>query len=310
MNKIPVIMDCDTGVDDAVAILALLKIPAFDVLGFTCVNGNTCLKNVLRNTAHVLEVAEKDLPIYEGASKPMFCEDIGGADYVHGANGLGGLEFEEPARKPESMKAWDYIYEEAKRQGGALEIIATGPLTNLGMAFMKYKELPSLIKRIVIMGGAASFGNVTPAAEFNIYVDPEAADMVFTSGVPVHMCGLDVTMKAYMTEEEISRFAQKGSAAGNFVKDVTKNSLKWCLSLGLPGMPMHDPCAVVYAAYPELFKTDSVGVRVETKGQLTRGKTVTDLLSDKQFDFKNTEIVFDVDREAFRDKLVSLILDD
>lgn len=309
MNRTPVIFDCDTGVDDAIAIMALVHTPSFDVRGITTVRGNASLENTTANTLHVLEVAGKDIPVYPGAEKPLFGAAAPYAPYVHGENGLADIPFDTPKRAPETMKAWDFIYEEAKRQQGALEIIAVAPLTNLAMAFIKYKELPSLIRRIVIMGGAASFGNVTPAAEFNIYCDPEAADIVFMSGVKVHMCGLDVTMKSWMNAEEMSAWKKGNTPCGLLAYNVMQSALKWSLSLGLPGMCLHDPCAVVYAAYPELFKTDSVGVRVETKGRITRGKTVTDMLSDKQFDFKNTELVYDVDREAFKKKLTELLLE-
>lgn len=308
MSRIPVIFDCDTGVDDAIALLALLHEPSFDVRGITTVRGNASLERTTLNTLRVLEVAEANVPVYPGAEKPLFGEPLPGAPYVHGENGLADLCFDTPKQVPEKQKAWDFIYEEAKRQNGALELIAVAPLTNLAMAFIKYKELPSLLKRIVIMGGAASFGNVTPAAEFNIYCDPEAAEIVFSSGVKVHMCGLDVTMKAWMNGEEMQAWKEGNNPCGLLAYDVAQGALKWSQSIGLNGMCMHDPCAVIYAAYPELFKTDSVGVRVETKGRITRGKTVTDFLSDKQFDFKNTELVYDVDREAFKKKLKQLLL--
>ena len=307
MSRIPVIFDCDTGVDDAVALLALVHTPALELRGCTCVRGNAALEKTVMNTLHVLEVAGADVPVYPGADKPLFFDPIPGAVSVHGVNGLGDIPYDTPKRAPETKKAWDFIYEEAVRQQGRLQLIAVGPLTNLGRAFIKYKDLPGLIDRIVIMGGAASFGNVTAAAEFNVYADPEAADIVFMSGVKVHMCGLDVTMKCYMDGDEIEKWADGGTACGVFARDVVQGTLRWSYGMGLPGMSMHDPCAVLYAAYPELFRTDSVGVRVETKGRLTRGKTVTDFLSDKQFGFKNAEIVYDVDREAFRDKLTSLI---
>lgn len=307
MNRIPVVFDCDTGVDDAIAIITALRVPKLDIKGITCVAGNCRLERAVINTGHVLEVAGVDMPVYPGADRPLFSSELGvTAEHVHGANGLGNMEFDDPKRPPEKMKAWDFIHEEAVRQNGELELIAVGPLTNLAMAILKYSDLTKLIKRIVIMGGAASYGNVTPAAEFNIYVDPEAADIVFMSGIPVHMVSLDVTQKAYLSREETEHFAKLG-AQGAFCRDVSAGELAASLKAGLPGACMHDPSAVVYAAYPELFKTDSIGVRVETKGKYTRGKTVTDFLSDKQFDFKNAEIVYDVDREALRDKLYELI---
>lgn len=307
MNRRPVIIDCDTGVDDAIAILAAFRLPQLDIRAMTTVAGNVPLDKTTVNTCRLMDIVGADVPVYRGASKPVLAEPIESAVSIHGQNGLGDLDLPLPKHTVEDKPAWDAIYEEALRCNGELELIAVGPLTNLALAFLKYRELPKYIKRIVIMGGSATIGNSTPAAEFNIYADPEAADIVFTSGVTVHMCGLDMTMKAWLSREEIENFAALGNEQGKFARDVLQGVLEFSLMLGLPGVSMHDPAAVLYAADDSIFTAEEAGVRVETKGALTRGKTVTDIYSDKQFDLRNAYVVTDVDREALRDWLTSLI---
>ncbi len=236
----------------------------------------------------------------------MFREPVT-ASGVHGEDGFGGVEMEIPDDEIPAEKAWDAMYRIAKEQKGELTIVATGPMTNLGIALSKYKELPQLVKRIVIMGGAAIGGNVTPAAEFNIYVDPEAADMLFQSGIPVYMCGLDVTMKAYITPEELEKVGALGSPQAKLFHDVFQNLQKKALEeWEQPGVALHDPVAVMYAADDSIFETHHVGIRVETKGEITLGKTVTDLYSDKQMEH-NAYIVMDVDRDAFLKKVMDLM---
>lgn len=306
MNVRPVIIDCDTGVDDAIALFMAFKLPEFDVKAITSTAGNVEIEKTTLNALRIMEMANCSVPVYRGAAAPLFREQVT-AHYVHGKNGLNDMDLPLPKRHAEEKPACDAIYDIAKECGGALEIIAIGPLTNLGLAFIKYRELPKLMKRIVIMGGAASGGNVTPAAEFNIFADPEAADIVFRSGVPVHMCGLDVTMKAYLTPAEIDELGALGSKVSAFCRDVTQGVLRYSLNLNLPGMCMHDPATVLYAADDAIFTAEEAGVRVETKGKLTYGKTVTDVFSDKQFPEHNAFVVTNVDREAFKKKLFTLI---
>lgn len=298
MNKQPMLLDCDTGVDDAVAILLTKHLQTLELVAVTTVAGNVELEHTTENTLRVLEFAGMgQVPVYRGAEKPLFCE-LYTAHNVHGSNGLNNMELPPAKRQVEAMPAWDAIYEYAKRYAGELTIVAIGPLTNLALAIAKYKELPTLLKRIVLMGGAASGGNVTPAAEFNIYVDPEAADMVFTCGADVTMCGLDVTMASYLTEQELDELAALGSKQAVFARDVLQNMLKFYRRYGLDGVAFHDPATVLYADDPACFQSERVGIRVETKGKLTRGKTVTDLYSDKHMEH-NANIVVGVDRAAF-----------
>ena len=293
------LLDCDTGVDDAVAILLTKYLSSLELVAVTTVAGNVEIEHTTENTLRVLELAGMgNIPVYRGAEKPILCE-LYTAHHVHGQNGLNNMELPPAKRQAERMPAWDAIYEYAKRYAEELTIVAIGPLTNLALAIAKYKELPKLLKRIVLMGGAAVGGNVTPCAEFNSYVDPEAADMVFTSGAEVTMCGLDVTMASYFTEQELDDLAALGSKQAVFARDVLQHMLQFYRTYGLDGVAFHDPATVLYADDDACFQTQFAGIRVETKGKLTRGKTVTDLYSDKQMEH-NAKIVTAVDREAFK----------
>ena len=305
MNRIPIVLDCDPGVDDAIAILLACRMPEFDLRLVTSVAGNVEAEKTAINALRLLEIAGSSVPVVKGAETPLFRAPVVAA-HIHGKNGLGDLDVPMPAASVAPGNAWDAIYQEAVRQEGKLEIIAIGPLTNLALAFIKYRELPKLLRRIVIMGGAATMGNATPAAEFNIYADAEAADIVFTSGVPVYMCGLDVTMRAFLTPDEIEQMGALGSKQARFLRDLVQGVLRFSLDLGLPGMNMHDPAAVLYAADDSIFETHHAGIRVETKGKLTYGKTVTDLYSDHQMEH-NAYIVTDVDREKLKARMFDIL---
>ena len=307
MNRFPVIIDCDPGVDDTAALLLASRLDELDIRAITTVSGNVGVEKTTANAVNVRHAMGKDIPIYQGAEKPMFREAVT-AEAFHGKDGFGGVAYPVEVTNTviEKEKAWDAIYRIAKECNGELVIIAVGPMTNLGIALSKYNELHKLIKRIVIMGGAAIGGNVTPAAEFNIYVDPEAADILFCCGVPVYMCGLDVTLKAYMTAEEIEEIGALGSFQAKLFRDVMQGGLKKYTDWGFKGVALHDPAAVLYAVNDSIFETHHVGICVETKGQITLGKTVTDLYSDKQMEH-NAYIVTDVNREAFCEKVKQLM---
>lgn len=305
MNRFPVIIDCDPGVDDAAALLIAGQLSVLDIRAITTVAGNVGVEKTTANAIKIRHVMGRDIPIFKGADKPMFRDHVT-AEYYHGVDGLGGVALEAPPTRLSEEKAWDAIYRIAKACDGELVVIAVGPMTNLGIALAKYNDLSGLIKRIVIMGGAAVGGNITPCAEFNIYVDPEAADMLFTSGIPVYMCGLDVTLKAYLTGEELAEIGALGTLQAKLFQDVTQQGLARYLEMGRPGVAMHDPAAVLYAVDDSIFETHHVGIRVETKGEITLGKTVTDLYSDHQMEH-NAYIVTDVDRVAFVKKIKELM---
>lgn len=295
----PVWFDCDTGVDDAIALMALHALDEIDLIGISAVCGNALLDDTFANTHRVCGLIGADYPIYRGADRPLFGEPHISTAF-HGQNGLGDVELPVPdTAVMHDEPAWDALYAAARQHPGELRLIATGPLTNVAIALTKYSDLASLLHTILIMGGSASKGNVTPAAEFNIYVDPHAAQIVFKSGVPIVMCGLDVTLKACLTPEDWDELAATGSKAGKFVKDCLQPAWRMLQPMGFAGVPMHDACPVLYLLDPSLFRAKPAGVYVETQGTITQGKTVTDLYSDKQFEKKNAAVVLDVDRDRF-----------
>lgn len=308
MTRIPIWMDCDTGTDDAVAIMLAHKLPELDLLGLSAVCGNTTQENAYWNTHRICGMLGARYPVYPGAAQPLMKPLVTAAD-VHGANGLGDvvLPIPEGACMPE-IPAWDALYDCARQCPGELRLIATGPLTNVAIAFIKHPDLPGLLHSVLFMGGSAGRGNVTPAAEFNFYADPHAAELVLKSGAKLVMCGLDVTEQAYYTLEQLEAMAATGAKAGKFVRDCGVRAWKIFGGLGMQGFAMHDSCPVMYAAHPELFDGKQAGVVVETRGTLTNGKSVTDLYSDKQFPFKNAYVVLKVDRDRFLEILTECVL--
>ena len=302
-KKIPVIIDCDPGCDDAAALLLAFRCQELDIRGITTVSGNVSLDKTTYNALRLIELIGADVPVHAGADRPLLREPTY-APHVHGEDGLQGADLPAPKGSASGKHAWDAIYEEAVNQGGRLELIAVGPLTNLAIALRKYGDLAEKIKRIVIMGGASWGGNVTPCAEFNIYVDPEAADMVFRSGIPLCVCGLDVTLKAYLTAGEIKKIEEMGTPAAKLFARLTGTNCEkvFCRE----GAPLHDPAAVLYAVDPSLFTVRRCWMAVETAGTITRGKTVTDCWSDAQKE-PNADLVLEVDRERFAAKVMRLL---
>lgn len=303
---IPVWFDCDTGVDDANALLLLGQLACFNLVGVSTVAGNVVLEKTTANTLRVLDLAGCPAPVYRGAAGPLVRDQIT-APEVHGQDGLGGVVLPDSGRKVEAETAWDGLYRAALAHRGELVLLAVGPMTNIGLALAKYKDLPQLLKQIVIMGGGARGGNTTPAAEFNIFADPQAADMLFNCGVPVTMCGLDMTLKAYLTSDELDELGRLGSPQAEFARACLQKTLAYSLSLGQKGVALHDPAAVLFAADASIFESYPAWVRVETKGGPSLGKTVTDLFSDKKMPERPHRVVIDIDRDKFKDRFFYLM---
>lgn len=297
--------DCDTGVDDAVALLILRQLDHLHVVGVSAVAGNAPLALTAPNTLDVVQLAGADWPVFAGAAKPLLRDQIT-APYVHGQNGLGDIELPPSDRPLETGAAWDALYDAARAADG-LTVIAVGPLTNIALALIRHEDLPQYVDRIVIMGGAAVGGNVTPVAEFNIYADPEAAEVVFSSGIPVTMTGLDVTMQAYLTPEEHRRLGCLPSPQARFAHDCLIGAMAFSRSLGLPGICLHDPAAVLTLHHPAMFRTYPAWVHVETHAAKAYGKTVTDVFSDHKKDERIHTVVTDVDRDAFKTMIFELL---
>jgi inosine-uridine nucleoside N-ribohydrolase len=270
-----IIIDTDPGVDDAMAIFLALRSPELKVEAITAVSGNVPLDLTLPNALRLAEIAGRtDIPIAGGASVPLVRRLIT-AKYVHGNNGLGGVDFPEPHLKPVGETATQLISRIVRANPGDITIVAVGPLTNIGTLLRSDPEVARLIPQIVIMGGSLSGGNITPAAEFNLYVDPEAARIVFDSGIPVTMVGLDVTEKVLLREEHIvilERAQNPVSQAAGKIMRATLNRAHQGIDRTV--IAMHDPLTVASLIDPQLLKFQDYYVEVETAGEFTAGMTV------------------------------------
>lgn len=302
LKPIPVIIDCDPGHDDAIALLLAFSASNLDVRGVTVTGGNQTLEKTLQNTKNVLEFANIHVDIAAGLDKPLF-RDLEIAPEVHGDTGLDGPVIPKAERQEHELNAIDYIRKCVLESETPLTIIATGPLTNIGAFLTTYPELKSKIQQISIMGGSIIGGNWTAGAEFNILVDPEAASIVFESGIPVIMAGLDVTHKALVMDEDVEVIRAIGSKVAVFVAELMDFFSLFHKSLGFTGSPMHDPCAVAYLMKPEIFETKEYFIQIETEGEFTTGATVADqhgMMGKKP----NVKALVGVDREAFIQMLV------
>ncbi|HEY8542396.1 MAG TPA: nucleoside hydrolase [Pseudothermotoga sp.] len=293
-----IILDCDPGHDDAFAILLAAASKEIELLGVTTVVGNSYLENTTRNARTVLDLFDIDIPVFAGCGRPLIRNTIVAPD-IHGKSGLEGAQLPSPKRPIEKTHAVDFIAQMLERYSDVI-LVPTGPLTNIAIFMLRYPHLIKRINSIVLMGGGIAFGNVTPVAEFNIFADPEAAKIVFNSGVPIVMAPLDVTHQVIVTEREVSRMRQFG-AKFNLLADLLvffKSTYKRVF--GIEGVPLHDPCTVMYLLHPEIFEVKEYHVDVETKGELTYGQTVVDIwhTSGK---IPNAKIMLKADSEKFFD---------
>lgn len=301
---LPIILDCDPGHDDAIALVLALASPELEVKAVTSSAGNQTPDKTLRNVLRMLTLLKRsDIPVAGGAVKPLM-RDLIIADNVHGETGLDGPALPEPGFAPQNCTAVELMANVLRESPEPVTLVATGPQTNVALLLNSHPELHAKIARIVIMGGAMGLGNWTPAAEFNIYVDPEAAEIVFQSGIPVVMAGLDVTHRAQIMADDIERFRAINSPVARTVAELLDffmeyhKTEKW----GFQGAPLHDPCTIAWLLKPEIFTTARRWVGVETQGKYTQGMTVVDyyMLSGNE---PNTDIMLDIDRQAFVDLL-------
>lgn len=278
MEKIKIILDCDPGHDDAIAILLAANHPAIDLLAITTVAGNQTLDKVTDNALHVCEYLGINIPVYRGMSRPLVREQVV-AKNIHGETGLDGPVFEPLKTKIQEQHAVNYIIDALLASDGDITLVPVGPLTNIAMAMRLEPRIIPKIKQIVLMGGAYGTGNFTPSAEFNIFVDPEAADIVFRSGVKLTMMGLDLTNQTVCTPDVIERMESIGNKAGKLFADIMRFTLKTQkLAYGLEGGPVHDVTCVAYLIAPELFVTQDMNVVIDINRGPCYGRTVCDIL--------------------------------
>ncbi|MFV1491813.1 nucleoside hydrolase [Phaeobacter sp. JH18-32] len=308
MSARKIIIDTDPGQDDAVAILLALASPEeIDLLGITCVAGNVPLALTQTNARRVCEVAGRpDVAVHAGCDAPL-ARPLITAEHVHGKTGLDGPDLWDPTMPLAATHAVDFIIDSLRREApGTVTLCPLGPLTNIATAFQKAPDIVTRVQEIVLMGGAYfEVGNITPAAEFNIYVDPEAAAAVLSSGVPVTMMPLDVTHKALATRPRIEAIRALATKVGDFTADMLDFFERFDVEkYGSEGGPLHDPCVIAYLIRPELFSGRKINVVVETTSELTLGMTVADWwgVTDRP---ANALFIGDLDADGFFDLITN-----
>ena len=305
-DRAPVLYDCDPGVDDAIALLLLLASPGVELLGVSTVAGNQTLDKTTANAIRVLEaVGHGAVPVAAGAAAPL-TRSLQVAEDVHGRSGLGGARLPPPGRAPAAEHAIDAMARAVVAHGAAVTLIATGPLTNVALLLARYPELAERLGRIVVMGGAIGLGNVTPAAEFNVWIDPEAAQRVFSSGVPLTMVGLDVTHRALIGATHVRQLGGAG-AAGRLVAELYGFYAEHHRRrYGWSGAPVHDAVAVAAVTDPGVVRLRRCGVLVDTGPEPSRGRTYVDLWGAAGWPV-NCEVAVEIDAESFLALLVERI---
>jgi purine nucleosidase len=273
------ILDCDPGLDDALALLLAHGDPAIELVGVTTVGGNVSLENTTRNALELREYLRfPKVPVSAGADRPLVREPVD-ASHVHGERGLGDIVLPAATLQDTGEHAADFIVQALKKTPGAIDLVATGPLTNIALALQREPAIARWVRSFTVMGGSATRGNATPAAEYNIYADPEAAAIVFAADWNVTMIGLDLTLQAQANDAVIERMKRLGALADELIVPLATffsnpDDPAW------DGQSVHDVCAVAYVSRPDLFELRPARVDVELKGEFTTGMTVVDFNPD------------------------------
>jgi pyrimidine-specific ribonucleoside hydrolase len=298
----PILLDCDPGHDDAIALLLALASPEVELLGVTTVAGNQTLEKTTGNAIRVLEFAGRaDVPVAAGADRPLVRDPFVAA-YVHGETGLDGPDLPPPRGEPVNRHAVDFLADKIREANGAVTLIPVGPLTNVALMLALHPDARP--QRIVLMGGAIAEGNITPAAEFNIWADPEAAARVFASGIDVTMIGLDVTHKALFTTAHVGRLAGR---VGEMVTELLRFYDAFHREVyGFDGSPIHDAVAVAHVLRPDLVETLERNVEIDVESELCRGRTVVDLWRRTERE-PNARVGVEIDAEGFLELLIERI---
>jgi len=294
------VIDTDTASDDAVALVMALRHPTVDVLAITVVAGNVPVDLGVQNALYTLERCNANVPVYQGAARPLL-RPLETAQFCHGEDGLGDIGLPLAGRRPTGGDAVDVLVDTLQRHAGEVTLVTLGPLTNVALALLRRPELAAAVTRCVVMGGIGhGYGNITPAAEYNIWVDPEAAKIVFSSGLPITMVGWDVSHKrATFTDEEAEALRERSGLAA-FCVDIQKGLRRFGIDvLGQPGFDLPDPLAMAVALDPAVAThAKRLYVDIETHSPLTRGATVVDHLGVTGKE-PNAEVVLDASRERF-----------
>ena len=300
MEKKKIILDCDPGHDDAVAIMLAAKSEKLDLLGITVVAGNQTLEKTQVNARNVCQCLGLDVPVYAGCGQPMVREKMVAAD-IHGETGLDGPVFE-PLTKPlEEKHAVQFIIDTLMGSDGDITMVTTGPMTNLAMAMRMEPRIVEKIEQIVLMGGAYTNGNVTPAAEFNIIADADAAYVCFTSGRPITMVGLDVTRKALCYPAVVDRMEKVGNKASKLFVDLMRHFCKSQKEVfGWEGGPLHDPITIAYLLDPSVLTVKPMHAEIDIRSTQSYGRTNCDYFGYQKLE-PTADVAVDIDVEKFWD---------
>ncbi|GFZ84816.1 ribosylpyrimidine nucleosidase [Paenibacillus marchantiophytorum] len=309
----PIILDVDTGIDDALAISYAVNSPELELLGVTTCFGNVTVQEATRNTLLVLEHLDSSLPVIPGAAKPFFVSRVkASAVHIHGRDGMGNTlsDGKLPKREASSQYAPQFIIDQVRSRPHQVTIITVAAMTNLALAIMQAPDIVNLVDNVIVMGGAVTrAGNATPHAEANIYADPEAADYVFASGIPITLVGLDVTMETLLPKKDVEVWRDKQTTLGDLMADMTDFYIDAYEDFypGIGGCGLHDPLAVGVAIHPDFVTTSPMHVRVDLEGFHTLGRTVGDLRS-KPANQPNMQVCLQVDADRFLKHFLSRVV--
>lgn len=300
MEKTKIILDCDPGHDDAVAIMLAAREPSLELLGVSVVAGNQTLENTQRNARNVLQWLGSDIPVYAGCDRPMVRDKVIAAD-IHGSTGLDGPVFPTLLKRLEPEHAVQFLIRTLLESEGDITVVTTGPMTNLAMAMRLEPKIVEKIRRIVLMGGSYTNGNVTPAAEFNIIADAEAASVCFRSGRPITMVGLDVTRKALCYPEIVERMGRIGNRASDLFVALMDHFCKTQKAIfGWEGGPLHDPVTIAYLIDPEVLVTKPMNVQIDIRSTQSYGRTNCDYYGYQKLP-PTADVAVDIDVARFWD---------
>lgn len=298
----PIIIDCDPGLDDSIAITTAHKIQGIDVIGITTTAGNACVENTSRNALNLLDTISWELPVVIGSINPLIRE----RRLSSKKTGLGEVLLKESNRKFHEMDVTDYIYEQAKKHNKELEILELAPMTNIAKTIIKHPDIKTMIKSITFMGGTTGQGNITPSAEFNMYIDPHAAEIVFNSGIPLTMVGLGVTKKAFLSSEDMDYFKVFNNIHSKLIGELLQSIHNRECICGENAIEVHDLVALATMVFPDIVRKKKFKASIETNNKQNLGMLLFDYrnIGDEE---KNIDIAVDIDVESFIHWFKSLI---
>lgn len=304
-------IDCDPGIDDGAALIFLAaNKEKFEILGISTVAGNQTIEKVTENALNLIAFLHLDIPVVKGARKPLQSELVTRAD-IHGESGLGKINLPKGNRKLEEGPAVEYIYRRIMElpEEEKITYLSLGPLTNLAVLLQSYPQVKERLEEIIFMGGAAWGGNVTAAAEFNVYTDPEAASIVLNTGIPTVMCGLDVTKKCGLTRGQIAKLCQGGGTYGKLCGELMGQMIDVPVYQVQPVIPIHDAVPFMYMLHPEIFGGEKLPVEVDCSAGIGRGQTICDCRYLQDEEELSVKVLLKVDKNAFQEYFIESLFE-